>query len=111
MKSVRNHHATDMTPHFKNFKDLHNKPQLTNRKRSFLNEKVAFRNSVKWIRVEEFGSYLCKNCYDPYIPFKKVDLRKQIRGAKQLLKIGHFELERTADTRTKLTLEKIENIE
>ncbi|GBN76082.1 hypothetical protein AVEN_161630-1 [Araneus ventricosus] len=98
MKSGRNHHVTDMTAHFRNFKDLCNKLQLTNRKRNVLNEKVAFRDSVKWIRVEEFGSYLYKVCYDPYTPFKKVDLRKHIRGAKQLVKIGDFELKRTTDT-------------
>ncbi|GBM55055.1 hypothetical protein AVEN_146094-1 [Araneus ventricosus] len=83
MQSGRNHHVTDMTPHFRNFKHLRNKVQLRNRKRNVLNVKVAFRDSVKWIRVEEFGSYLYKDCCDPYIPFKKVDLRKQIRwGAK-----------------------------
>ncbi|GBN49934.1 hypothetical protein AVEN_261383-1 [Araneus ventricosus] len=111
MKSGRNHYVTDMTAHIRNFKDLHNKLQLTNRKRNFLNEKVAFRDSVKWIRVEEFGSYLYKYCYDPYTPFKKVDLRKHIRGVKQRFKIGDFELKRTTDAGAKLTAEKIENIE
>ncbi|GBN82264.1 hypothetical protein AVEN_63862-1 [Araneus ventricosus] len=62
MQSGRNHHVTDMTPHFRNFKDLHNKLQHTNRKRNVLNEKVVFRAGVKWIRVEEFGSYLYNDC-------------------------------------------------
>ncbi|GBN25140.1 hypothetical protein AVEN_200191-1 [Araneus ventricosus] len=80
MQSGRNHNVIDMTPHFRNFKDLHYKLQLTNRKRNVLSEKVSFRDSVKWIKVEDLGSYLYKDYYDPYTPFKKVDLRKQIRG-------------------------------
>ncbi|GBL91720.1 hypothetical protein AVEN_71362-1 [Araneus ventricosus] len=111
MQSGRNHHVTDMTPYFRDFKDVHNKLQLTNRERHVLDEKVSFRDSVKWIRVKEFDSYLYKYCYDLYTPFKKFDLRKQIRGEKQLVKIGDFELERTTDTGSKLTVEKIENIE
>ncbi|GBN58094.1 hypothetical protein AVEN_39295-1 [Araneus ventricosus] len=94
MKSGRNHHVTDMTPYSRDFKDLHNKLQLTNRERNVPNKKVAYQDSVKWIRVEEFSSYLYKDCYGPYTPFKKVDLRKQIKGEKQLVKIGDFELER-----------------
>ncbi|GBN33972.1 hypothetical protein AVEN_130490-1 [Araneus ventricosus] len=80
MQSGRNHHVTDMTPHFRNSKALHSKFQLNNRKRNALNEKIAFRDSLNWIRVEKFGSYFHKDCYDLYTPFKKVDLRKQIRG-------------------------------
>lgn len=38
-----------------------------------MNEKVAFREVVKWIKVDEFNLYINKNCYDPNIPFKKVD--------------------------------------
>ncbi|GBN13366.1 hypothetical protein AVEN_127509-1 [Araneus ventricosus] len=83
MENGRNHHVTDMTPHFRNFIDLHNKLQHTNRKRNVLNEKAVFREGVKWIRVEEFGSYLYKDCYDPYTPFKKVDLRKKIAAGGQ----------------------------
>ncbi|GBM41655.1 hypothetical protein AVEN_46928-1 [Araneus ventricosus] len=71
MQSGRNHHVTDMTPNFRNFKALHNKVQLTNRKRNARNEKVAFRDSLKWTRIEKFGSYMYKDCYDTYTPFKK----------------------------------------
>ncbi|GBM38286.1 hypothetical protein AVEN_17729-1 [Araneus ventricosus] len=74
MQNGRDHHASDNC--FSKFKDLHNKLQLTNRERNVLNEKVAFQDSVKWIRVEELGSYLYKDCYDPYIPFKKKTNRK-----------------------------------
>ncbi|GBM69123.1 hypothetical protein AVEN_6356-1 [Araneus ventricosus] len=99
----RNHLVTDMTAYFLDFKDLHNKFQLTNREGNVLNEEVAFRDSVKWIIVKEFGSYLYKGFYDLYTPFKKADFRKQIRGEKQLVKIGDFESERTTDTGSKLT--------
>ncbi|GBM57635.1 hypothetical protein AVEN_225014-1 [Araneus ventricosus] len=33
MESGRNHHVTDMTPHFRNFKALHSKLQLTSKKK------------------------------------------------------------------------------
>ncbi|GBM91500.1 hypothetical protein AVEN_99831-1 [Araneus ventricosus] len=100
IQSGRNHHVTDMTPHFRNFKALHGKFQLTNKKRKALDEKVAFRESLKWIRVEKFDSYLYKDYYNLYTPFKKVDLRKQITGGgpRQRVKIGDFDLKRTADT-------------
>ncbi|GBL83881.1 hypothetical protein AVEN_100791-1 [Araneus ventricosus] len=93
MQSGRNHHVTDMTPYFRNCKDLYYTLQLTNLKRNVLNEKVAFRDSVKWIRIEKFGSYLYKDCYDPHTTFKKGDLRRQIRSKKQLVKVGDFHWE------------------
>lgn len=109
--SGRNNHVTDMTSHFRNFKDLPKKLKLINRKKNIVNEKVAFRDEVKWIRVEEFGSYLYKDCYDPYTPFKKVNLLKQNRGATNPVQIEEVDLERTTETGASLTSEKIQNLQ
>lgn len=109
--SGRNYHVTDMTSHFRNFKDLPKKLKLMNRKKNILNEKVAFRDDVKWIRVEEFGSYLYKDCYDPYTPFKKVNLFKKNRGAAKPVQVEEVELQRTIETGASLTTEKIQNLQ
>lgn len=110
-KSGKNHQVTDMTSHFRNFKNLSSKLNLTNRKTNVFNEKVEFRKNVKWIRVEEFGSYLYKECYDPNTPFKKVDLRKKNNIIKKFVGAGDFMLERATDSKAKLTAEKIQNLE
>lgn len=49
---------------------------MIHRKKNVLNEKVLFRDGIKWIRVVEFGSYLYKESYDEYVPFKEVSLYK-----------------------------------
>ena len=60
-----------------------------NRKKDELNEQVKFRDGVKWIRVEEYGSYLYKESYDESVPFKKVDIIKNKRGG--VPNISHIE--------------------
>jgi hypothetical protein len=76
-KASKNNLVTNMSDHFRDFDHLQNDLNLTNRKRNVLNEKVMFRDGVKWIRVDEFGSYLYKECYDEFTPFKKVDILKK----------------------------------
>lgn len=46
-------------------------------KKDELNENVRFRDGIKWIRVEEYGSYLYKESYDEMMPFRKVNILKQ----------------------------------
>lgn len=74
--SCRNSVVLDMTPHFRNTTDLDKKMRLYNRKADVLRSKVQFRDGVKWIRVEEYGSYLFKACYDENTPFRKVNIRQ-----------------------------------
>lgn len=52
---------------------------LMKKKKNTLKENVNFRDDVKWIRVEEYGSFLYKTCLDPYTPFLKVDIQKNKR--------------------------------
>lgn len=68
--------VNDMAQYFRDVDNLPNKLGLVNKKKNLLNEKVPFRDGIKWIRIEEFGSYLYKESYDEYTPFKKVSLFK-----------------------------------
>ncbi|KAJ8969905.1 hypothetical protein NQ317_009130 [Molorchus minor] len=65
-----------------NFRDLQNLPSQLNliqKKKNVQNEKVAFRDKEKWIRVDEFGPYFYKENYDLCTPFKKVSILKNER--------------------------------
>lgn len=73
-ESSKRNHVTDMTNHFRDIHHLLMQLKLTQKRKNDLNEKVAFRDNVKWIRVDEFGSYLYKDNYDPYTPFKRVSI-------------------------------------
>lgn len=65
----------DMSKHFRNFDKLTTDLKIYSTKvKDCLGEKVRFRDGIKWIRVEKFGSYLYKECYDEYTPFKQVNL-------------------------------------
>lgn len=68
--------VNDMEQYFRDTDGLPNKMGLVHKKKNLLNEKVPFRDGIKWIRIEEFGSYLYKESYDEYTPYKKVSLFK-----------------------------------
>lgn len=60
-----------------NFRDTGNVMQNMkpiNRKKDFLGEKVQFRDGIKWTRVDEYNSYLFKESYDSYTPFRKINI-------------------------------------
>lgn len=75
-KSSKKSFVTDMTSHFRSFDNLSTQLRLFNRKKNTLNEKIAFRDGIKWIRVERYGYYLYKDTYDEYTPFKEVCILK-----------------------------------
>lgn len=80
-----------MEPHFRKIADLPAKLRLVNRKKDELNEIVKFRDGVKWIRVEQYGSYLYKESYDENMPFKKVNiLRNKNRETPPAIEIERF---------------------
>lgn len=66
----------NMENHFKDIDELQLKLHLYNRKKNVLNEKVNFRDEIKWIQVDSFGSYLYEETLDELTPFLKVDLLK-----------------------------------
>ncbi|CAG9773378.1 unnamed protein product [Ceutorhynchus assimilis] len=76
VKASKKNKVIDMTQHFRNITALPDNLRLINRKKDELNETVRFRDGIKWIRVEEYGSYLYKESYDETVPFKKVNILK-----------------------------------
>lgn len=48
--------------------------KLHNRKKYVIQNKIQFRNSVKWIHVEEYYFYLFKTNYNEHTPFQKVNI-------------------------------------
>lgn len=95
-----------MTHHFREFKDLAQDLNLINRKKNLQNKTVPFRDGIKWIRVDEYGSYWYKESYDPNTPFQKVNIIKNVR----LTPPSHIEIQRIGRKYGKLTPLKIDNL-
>lgn len=74
LQSTKGNQVVDMEPHFRKIDDLAMSLKLVNRKKDLLGETVRFRDGIKWIRIDEFGSYLYKESYDPNTPFRKVEI-------------------------------------
>ncbi|KAL4713396.1 hypothetical protein ACJJTC_010381 [Scirpophaga incertulas] len=103
-KASRNNIVIDMTDHFRKIDDLQNKLHLINRKKDVNKDKVSFRDGIRWIRVEEYGSYLYKESYDEYTPFKKVDILKKNIASE------NFDIERIGRKYGTVSSEKKANI-
>ncbi|CAH1979592.1 unnamed protein product [Acanthoscelides obtectus] len=73
-----------MTQHFRVTDTVEADMKLYNRKRDVNKNKIQIRNSIKWIRVEEYGSYLFKITYDEYMPFQKVNIYNKLRETPSL---------------------------
>lgn len=106
--STKNCATLDMENYFYNFDELSGKLHIWNKKTNELGQKVSFRDSVKWIRVDEFGSYLYKENLDEYSPFYKVDLLK--KGSRVICKEDNITLRRITEKRGGLTAEKLSNL-
>lgn len=72
------------------------------------NEKVPFRN-LKWIRVEEFGSFLYKESYCETTPFKKVSLLRANRTS-SVIKTIEIKIDRLKQHKGSLSEEKVKNL-
>ncbi|XP_074039492.1 LOW QUALITY PROTEIN: uncharacterized protein [Leptinotarsa decemlineata] len=101
--------VNDMEQYFRDVDSLPNKMGLVNKKKNLLNEKVPFRGGIKWIRIEEFGSYLYKESYDEYKPFKKVSLSKN-NPPKNNSPPTEFEFTRIHNKTGNISEQKIQNI-
>lgn len=75
-----------MTDHFRKINDLQLNLNLINRKKNTNNGKISFRDGVKWIRVDEYGSFIYKESYDEMTPFQKVDILKKGARLIQILR-------------------------
>lgn len=49
---------------------------LYNSKRNVSIDPVCFQDGIKWIRIEEYGSYQYQNTLDEFTSFMKVDILK-----------------------------------
>lgn len=95
-----------MSIHFLQFEDFGQDLKLINRKKNLLNETVPFRDGIKWIKVDEYGSYWYKESYDPNTPFKKVNIIKNAR----LTPPKNVEIQRIGRKYGKLAPVKIDNL-
>ena len=79
-------------------------------KKNTLNEIVHFRDGVKWIRIEKFGTYLYKESYDPNTPFKEVSLLKNEKKRPQRIVPKDVGLTRIRNKTSNISEKKLENI-
>lgn len=103
----KNNHVTDMTNHFRDIDNLQTQLKVVQKKKNLLNEKIAFRDGIKWLRVEEFGSYLYKENYDSYTPFKKVSI---LQNEKRKPDSGSVQFRRVNEKVGKLSEKKLANL-
>lgn len=90
-KASRKKIVIDMTDHFRKINDLQQNFNLINRRKNTNNGKISFtsRDGVKWIRIDEYGSYL-SNIFNTltaepfFIDFQPVRMRS-FRGKVELL--------------------------
>ena len=106
--SSRKNMVLNMEHHFRNTEDLPKKMKLFNRKKDLSNEKVRFRDGIKWLRVETYGSYLFKESFDYYTPFKEVSILKYPKNKSSLPE--EFNIPRLCRKTGSLSMEKIENL-
>lgn len=66
--------VTEMNGKFRDIGSLMSQLHLFHNKCDENGDLVHFRDGIKWIRVNEFGSYLFKETYDENTPFKKVTI-------------------------------------
>lgn len=80
VKSGKKNKMIDMSLHFRETENLTKNLKLYNRKKDVSKNKVNFRDNIKWLRVEEYGSYLFKTTFDENTPFQKVNIKQRISG-------------------------------
>lgn len=107
-KSSKRNLVIDMTNHFRKTENLERNLKLYNRKKDELKQQVPFRDGIKWVRVETYGSYLFKESYDYNTPFKQVNIMRNLNdsGAADLPE----HIERDPTKTHEISKEKIEDI-
>lgn len=106
--SIKTSVCVNMENYFFAFDELPAKLHIWNKKSNALNEKVYFRDNIKWVRVDEFGSYLYKENLDEMSPFHKVDLLK--KESRIVTKEDNIKAERIKEKRGAITVEKLSNL-
>jgi len=113
--SKKNAVLVDMEHQFKKVDILKNKMRLVNKVKNSDGEKINFRDNIKWIRVDMFGSYKYKESYSDDIPFKTVNLIKDkgfmptnISLERLNAKIGEISKEKIDNLKTQLEFVPLE---
>lgn len=104
--SPKNTVLTDMKSYFYDIDKLGPSLHLTNKKKNTTDQKVNFRDSIKWFRITECGSYLYKESLSEDEPFMKVNILKA--GSKLASEV---EMERLEEKRGNLSEAKIQNLQ
>ncbi|KAB0802996.1 hypothetical protein PPYR_05182 [Photinus pyralis] len=105
--STKNCVCVNMENYFRNIEELPAQLHIWNKKTNLLGEKVNFRDSIKWIRVDEFGSYKYKESFDDFTPFHKVDLLKK---GHRVVSGNTVTVRHITEKRGGLTTEKLNNL-
>ncbi|GBO20261.1 hypothetical protein AVEN_103932-1 [Araneus ventricosus] len=77
-------------------------------KKDLLNDKVHFRDGIKLIRVDTFGSYLFKENFDGYTLFREVNIHIELKKKSSLT--DDFAILRLFRKTGTLSKEKVENL-
>lgn len=80
--------------------------QLFKNKKNELGDLVNFRKGIKWLRVEQYGSYLYKESYDQNMPFKRVIISK----CNSSFALNDITLNPAPDRKIALPAEKVDNL-
>ena len=65
-----------MSGKFVDIKTLPHLLQFLNRKINTAGEKVSFRDNIKWLKIDEFGSYKYRHSFDNNEEWKVVNIRR-----------------------------------
>lgn len=107
----RKNQVIDMKKHFRNFEGLDSKQHLINIKKDLLGSEVPFRD-LRWLRVDEFGSYLFKDCLLEYVLFRKVNiLRKDATVSTENFSQCSLQIQRLKKHAGSLSEEKIKDLQ
>ena len=65
-----------MSEKFVDIKTLPHLLQFVNRKMNTAGEKVSFRDTIKWLKIDEFGSYKYRHSFNNNEEWKVVNIRR-----------------------------------
>lgn len=95
-----------MVNHLRNTSNVDTDVTLYNRKKYLLGTLVRFRDVIQWFSVENLGSYLYKESYEYFTPFRQVDITHRSRTAR----LDNIEIARLMRKTGSISKEKIANL-
>ncbi|KAG8279531.1 hypothetical protein J6590_103066, partial [Homalodisca vitripennis] len=98
-----------MTNHFRKTDKLGERNETVEQKKDCLKEQVRFRDGIKWFRIDTYGYYMFKECYDYNMPFKQVNINRSMKDD-ETPNLENLVLERDLNKKNPVTREKIDNL-